>query len=69
MTAARRYHRAHRHLDVLQTYEDATGYPLGRWLATQRTRPITSPTSVPLPSPLPLPSRVRGWRVRRVCRW
>ncbi|MFE5010056.1 Helicase associated domain protein [Streptomyces sp. NPDC056696] len=36
LTAARRYHRAHHHLDVLQTYEDATGYPLGRWLAWQR---------------------------------
>ncbi|MFF1263565.1 Helicase associated domain protein [Streptomyces sp. NPDC058321] len=36
LTAARRYHRAHHHLDVLQTYEDATGYPLGRWLTWQR---------------------------------
>ncbi|MFE0631571.1 DEAD/DEAH box helicase family protein, partial [Streptomyces sp. NPDC058864] len=32
LTAARRYHRTHHHLDVPQTYEDTTGYPLGRWL-------------------------------------
>jgi len=36
LKAARRYHRAHRHLDVPQTYEDTTGYPLGRWLTWQR---------------------------------
>ncbi|MGW4022106.1 Helicase associated domain protein [Streptomyces sp. NPDC005009] len=36
LTAARRYHRTHHHLDVPQTYEDATGYPLGRWLTWQR---------------------------------
>lgn len=36
LNAARRYHRMHDHLDVPQTYEDATGYPLGRWLTWQR---------------------------------
>ncbi|MFE1963443.1 Helicase associated domain protein [Streptomyces sp. NPDC059479] len=36
LTAARRYHRTHHHLDVPQTYEDPAGYPLGRWLAWQR---------------------------------
>ncbi|WP_175411406.1 DEAD/DEAH box helicase [Streptomyces sp. TRM64462] len=36
LKAARRYHRTHHHLDVPQTYEDPTGYPLGRWLTWQR---------------------------------
>ncbi|MGQ4375000.1 Helicase associated domain protein [Streptomyces sp. SAS_267] len=36
LAAARHYHRDHRHLDIPQTYEDATGYPLGRWLTWQR---------------------------------
>ncbi|MCQ9178685.1 Helicase associated domain protein [Streptomyces sp. IBSBF 2953] len=36
LAAARRYHRTHRHLDVPQTYEDTTGYTLGRWLTWQR---------------------------------
>ncbi|MFJ1618441.1 Helicase associated domain protein [Streptomyces sp. NPDC088251] len=36
LAAARRYHRTHHHLDVLQAYEDSTGYPLGRWLTWQR---------------------------------
>ncbi|WP_278193393.1 DEAD/DEAH box helicase [Streptomyces sp. MMS21 TC-5] len=36
LTAARRYHRTHHHLDVPQTHEDDTGYPLGRWLTWQR---------------------------------
>ncbi|WP_419669115.1 Helicase associated domain protein [Streptomyces sp. 2-1] len=36
LTAARRYHRTHHHLDVPQTYEDPSGYPLGRWLTWQR---------------------------------
>ncbi|MEU3511566.1 Helicase associated domain protein [Streptomyces longwoodensis] len=36
LTAARRYHRAHHHLDVPQAYQDPAGYPLGRWLAWQR---------------------------------
>ncbi|QTD95712.1 DEAD/DEAH box helicase [Streptomyces cyanogenus] len=36
LTAARCYHRTHHHLDVPQTYEDTTGYPLGRWLTWQR---------------------------------
>ncbi|MGW4888154.1 Helicase associated domain protein [Streptomyces murinus] len=36
LKAARRYHRTHHHLDVPQTYEDTTGYPLGRWLTWQR---------------------------------
>ncbi|GAB2766691.1 DEAD/DEAH box helicase [Streptomyces bullii] len=36
LSAARRYHRTHHHLDVPQTYEDTTGYPLGRWLTWQR---------------------------------
>ncbi|MFF8589633.1 Helicase associated domain protein [Streptomyces althioticus] len=36
LTAARRYRHTHHHLDVPQTYEDPTGYPLGRWLTWQR---------------------------------
>ncbi|MFD4998728.1 DEAD/DEAH box helicase [Streptomyces buecherae] len=36
LTAARRYHRTHHHLDVPQNYEDPTGHPLGRWLTWQR---------------------------------
>ncbi|MEI5011681.1 Helicase associated domain protein [Streptomyces sp. PmtA] len=36
LTAARRYHRTHHHLDAPRTYEDDTGYPLGRWLTWQR---------------------------------
>lgn len=36
LAAARRYHRTHHHLDVPQTYQDPTGYPLGRWLTWQR---------------------------------
>jgi superfamily II DNA or RNA helicase len=36
LTAARRFRRTHHHLDVPQTYEDPTGYPLGRWLTWQR---------------------------------
>ncbi|MER7568353.1 Helicase associated domain protein [Streptomyces sp. NPDC097941] len=36
LKAARHYHRTHHHLDVPQTYEDTTGYPLGRWLTWQR---------------------------------
>ncbi|WND32811.1 Helicase associated domain protein (plasmid) [Streptomyces sp. BB1-1-1] len=36
LTAARRYHRTHHHLDVPQNYEDSTGYALGRWLTWQR---------------------------------
>ena len=36
LAAARRYHHTHHHLDVPQTYEDPTGYPLGRWLSWQR---------------------------------
>ncbi|MER6386661.1 Helicase associated domain protein [Streptomyces sp. NPDC001250] len=36
LKAARRYHHTHDHLDVPQTYEDSTGYPLGRWLTWQR---------------------------------
>lgn len=36
LNAARRYHRTHLHLDVPTDYEDAHGYPLGRWLAWQR---------------------------------
>ncbi|MBW8738504.1 MAG: Helicase associated domain protein [Streptomyces turgidiscabies] len=36
LKAARSYHRTHHHLDVPQTYEDTTGYPLGRWLSWQR---------------------------------
>ncbi|MFI0162111.1 Helicase associated domain protein [Streptomyces albidoflavus] len=36
LTAARRYHRAHHHLDVPQTYQDPADYPLGRWLTWQR---------------------------------
>ncbi|AJP00196.1 helicase [Streptomyces cyaneogriseus subsp. noncyanogenus] len=36
LKAARRYHHTHHHLDVPQTYEDTTGYPLGRWLTWQR---------------------------------
>ncbi|MFD4231354.1 Helicase associated domain protein [Streptomyces sp. NPDC058545] len=36
LAAARRYHHTHHHLDAPQTYEDPTGYPLGRWLTWQR---------------------------------
>jgi superfamily II DNA or RNA helicase len=36
LKAARRYHHTHHHLDAPQTYEDPTGYPLGRWLTWQR---------------------------------
>ncbi|MFK4157002.1 Helicase associated domain protein [Streptomyces fungicidicus] len=36
LAAARRYRHTHHHLDVPQTYEDPTGYPLGRWLTWQR---------------------------------
>ncbi|MFE7497577.1 Helicase associated domain protein [Streptomyces albidoflavus] len=36
LSAARRYHRTHHHLDVATDFEDAHGYPLGRWLAWQR---------------------------------
>ncbi|MFD6311102.1 DEAD/DEAH box helicase [Streptomyces nigra] len=36
LTAARRFHHTHHHLDVPQTYEDPTSYPLGRWLTWQR---------------------------------
>ncbi|WP_208604879.1 helicase associated domain-containing protein, partial [Streptomyces mutomycini] len=36
LTAARRYHRTHHHLDAPQTHEDPDGYPLGRWLTWQR---------------------------------
>jgi hypothetical protein len=36
LKAARHYHRTHHHLDVPHPYEDATGYPLGRWLTWQR---------------------------------
>ncbi|MFD9863399.1 DEAD/DEAH box helicase [Streptomyces alboflavus] len=36
LAAARRFHHIHHHLDVPQTYEDPTGYPLGRWLTWQR---------------------------------
>ncbi|MFJ3941719.1 DEAD/DEAH box helicase [Streptomyces parvus] len=36
LTAARRFRHIHHHLDVPQTYEDPTGYPLGRWLTWQR---------------------------------
>ncbi|MCQ4044761.1 Helicase associated domain protein [Streptantibioticus rubrisoli] len=36
LTAARRFHHTHHHLDVPQNYEDPTGYPLGRWLTWQR---------------------------------
>ncbi|MFE9413879.1 Helicase associated domain protein [Streptomyces sp. NPDC006704] len=36
LAAARRFRHTHRHLDVPQTYEDPTGYPLGRWLTWQR---------------------------------
>ncbi|MFC9337439.1 Helicase associated domain protein [Streptomyces sp. NPDC057020] len=36
LASARRYHRTHHHLDIPQTYEDATGYALGRWLTWQR---------------------------------
>ncbi|WP_435228409.1 Helicase associated domain protein [Streptomyces sp. Tue6028] len=42
LNAARRYHRTHHHLDVPQTYEDTTGYPLGRWLTWQRHLHTTS---------------------------
>ncbi|MFJ8226977.1 DEAD/DEAH box helicase [Streptomyces griseus] len=36
LTAARSYRHTHHHLDVPQTYQDPTGYPLGRWLTWQR---------------------------------
>uniref|UniRef100_UPI00062674A8 helicase associated domain-containing protein n=1 Tax=Streptomyces odonnellii TaxID=1417980 RepID=UPI00062674A8 len=36
LAAARRFRHTHHHLDVPQTYEDPTGYPLGRWLSWQR---------------------------------
>ncbi|MET9438060.1 Helicase associated domain protein [Streptomyces sp. NPDC006551] len=36
LASARRYHRTHHHLDIPQTYEDPTGYALGRWLTWQR---------------------------------
>ncbi|MFF9150436.1 Helicase associated domain protein [Streptomyces sp. NPDC014861] len=36
LTSARRYHRTHHHLDTPQTYQDPTGYPLGRWITWQR---------------------------------
>ncbi|GAA2476495.1 DEAD/DEAH box helicase [Actinocorallia cavernae] len=36
LTAARSYRNTHHHLDVPQTYQDPTGYPLGRWLTWQR---------------------------------
>ncbi|MER7968173.1 Helicase associated domain protein [Streptomyces sp. NPDC096080] len=36
LAAARRFRHSHHHLDVPQTYEDPTGYPLGRWLTWQR---------------------------------
>ncbi|MFF5759982.1 Helicase associated domain protein [Streptomyces longwoodensis] len=36
LASARRFHHTHHHLDVPQTYEDPTGYPLGRWLTWQR---------------------------------
>ncbi|MEU6449715.1 Helicase associated domain protein [Streptomyces sp. NPDC046979] len=36
LTAARSYRHTHHHLDVPQTYQDSTGYPLGRWLTWQR---------------------------------
>jgi superfamily II DNA or RNA helicase len=36
LAAARRYHHTHHHLDVPQTFEDTSGYPLGRWLTWQR---------------------------------
>ncbi|MEU9383583.1 Helicase associated domain protein [Streptomyces sp. NPDC048279] len=36
LAAARRYHRAHHHLDVPQAYTDSSGYTLGRWLTWQR---------------------------------
>ncbi|MGC5007811.1 Helicase associated domain protein [Streptomyces sp. DT203] len=36
LAASRSYHHTHHHLDVPQTYEDPTGYPLGRWLTWQR---------------------------------
>ncbi|MEW2554492.1 Helicase associated domain protein [Streptomyces zhihengii] len=36
LAAARRFRNIHHHLDVLQNYEDPTGYPLGRWLTWQR---------------------------------
>ncbi|WP_369192788.1 helicase associated domain-containing protein [Streptomyces sp. R08] len=34
--AARRFRRTHHHLDVPQTYEDPSGYPMGRWLIWKR---------------------------------
>ncbi|UKL04224.1 helicase associated domain-containing protein [Streptomyces sp. NBU3104] len=42
LAAARRYHRAHHHLDVPQTYQDPADYPLGRRLTWQRHRHTTS---------------------------
>ncbi|MCZ4120199.1 DEAD/DEAH box helicase [Streptomyces sp. H39-S7] len=36
LTAARRYHRTHHHLDVPQAFTDDTDYPLGTWLTWQR---------------------------------
>lgn len=36
LAAARSYRHTHRHLDVPQTHQDPTGYPLGRWLTWQR---------------------------------
>lgn len=36
VASARSYRHTHHHLDVPQTYEDPTGYPLGRWLTWQR---------------------------------
>ncbi|SOD65137.1 Helicase conserved C-terminal domain-containing protein [Streptomyces sp. 1222.2] len=36
LAAARSYRHTHHHLDVPQTYQDPTGYPLGRWLTWQR---------------------------------
>ncbi|WP_241692298.1 helicase associated domain-containing protein [Streptomyces sp. N1] len=52
LAAARRYHRAHHHLDVPQTYQDPADYPLGppADLATppahhQHPRPSTHPGS------------------------
>ncbi|MFD5620534.1 Helicase associated domain protein [Streptomyces yangpuensis] len=36
LASARRYHRTHHHLDIPQTFEDPTGYALGRWITWQR---------------------------------
>ncbi|KIF67172.1 helicase [Streptomyces sp. AcH 505] len=36
LAASRSYRHTHHHLDVPQTYQDPTGYPLGRWLTWQR---------------------------------